>query len=178
MRTGLLLKPEVILAALLFVLGAGYLMGGLLEGGAELRVVELQAPEGRSMRAVEVQLVRFDPAGLEVPSFVTVEVPEDDEAGLYAATLAALRETLVADGVWPQELPAPVVFLPSVGRSSNLVLDFRFADKPSLTVAQERSLLDSIEATLAANGIDSASYLQNGQAARVFLEHLTVRSSL
>src|SRR5690625_978644 len=162
MRPSLLLKPEVTLAALLFVIGVAYFLGGLGRESVELRQVELQVSETPETSEVEVQLVHFDANGLEVPSFVSVEVPQD-EASRYAAILEALRQVLIAEDIWPQELPAPEVFLPSVGRSSNLVLDFRLSGAPGITVEAERLLLDSIEATLAANGMEETSYLQNGQ---------------
>lgn len=171
-----LVRPEPLLALLLLLASTLY----LLLSGDERRPpppeIEIREPEERALETREVRLVRYDASGLESPTFASVDLPEAPGERLESI-LGALRESLL-EGDWPEELPVPRVFVESVGRQNVAVLDFRPNGPVPLSVAQERRLLRSVEATVLANGIDRIRYLLNGEATGVFLEHLAVPATL
>ena len=171
-----LLRPEVLLALVVMLAALVYYLVSGREGRLPEPVIEISQPEERVLESQEVRLVRFDESGLENPTFVTVELPEAAGDRLEAI-LGALRTSML-DDAWPAELPAPTVFVESLGRQSVAILDFRPDGPVSLSVAQEQRLLRSVEATVLANGADAVRYLLGGEATGVFLEHLAVPAAL
>ena len=170
-----LLRPEPFLALLILLVALVYFLLSAQDSRPPAPQIEISQPEQRVLETREVRLVRYDASGLENPAFVEVALPEASGEQL-AAILAALRESM--QGVWPADLPVPLVFVETVGRQTVAVLDFRPTAPVSLTVAQERRLLRSVDATVLANGVDAIRYLLEGEATGVFLEHLAVPAAL
>lgn len=171
-----LLRPEPLLALLVLVAATVYFFngfGGPSPASPVIEIAETQAPE---LETREVRLVRFDSNGLEAPTFASVALP-DAATGRLQAIVAALREATLGEE-WPEGLPAPTVFVESIGRESVAILDFRPEKHLPLTVEAEARLLASIRETLLANGADELRFLLDGEAAGVFLEHLAVPAAL
>lgn len=171
-----LLRPEPLLALLVALLSLVYYWQARQERQPRFTPIEIAGVADQDLPSVDVRLVSFDAQGLEVPSFVSLELPVSTSQRLQLI-LEALREETLGE-VWPEPLPTPNVFVENVARRQVAVLDFRPEARLSLTVSQESRLLDSVEETLLANGVDEVRYLLHGEAAGVFLEHLAVPTGL
>jgi hypothetical protein len=171
-----LLRAEPLLALLVVVFSAGFLLVGLGDGRSSPPSVEIIETAPASLDTREVRLVLYDAQGLETPVFASVDLPAS-AAGRLQAILAALREEMMGDG-WPEALPVPTVFVETVARRTVAVLDFRPEGQIPLSVAGEQRLLRAVQETSLANGVDQVRFLLDGEAAGVFLEHLAVPSAL
>lgn len=173
-----LTRPQTLLAAVAFVLVClAALPGG---GGARTTrapAVELEAFSPAELEAAEVRLVLFDERGLETPTMVRLELP-DQPAARLSVVLTALRQALVERGVWPEQVPEPLVFLEAIDRRRVAVLDFRPESPPALSVGAELRLLRSVTATALENGADEVRFLLDGEGSGVFLAHVAVPSGL
>lgn len=164
------------MALLVLVVSVVFFVSSLRRSQMPPTLVDLGQAQAPTTEMREVRLVRFDAQGLEAPSFVRVELPEDSSARLETI-LGALREAAL-DDEWPRELPTPKVFLENLGRRRVAVLDFRPQRRIPLSVEAERRLLRGVEETVLANGVDEIRFLLDGRARGVFLEHLAVPAAL
>ncbi|MEX2535901.1 MAG: hypothetical protein WD273_09935 [Trueperaceae bacterium] len=171
-----LLRPGPLLALLVVLASAFFLLNSGSDGRSAPAQIEIRQPEQQNLETREVRLVRFDANGLESPSFAQVALPQAPGARLQAI-LGALREEMLGTE-WPQSLPVPQAFVETVGRQNVAILDFRPQGRAPLTVEGETRLLRSVEETVLANGVDQIRYLLGGEATGVFLEHLAVPSAL
>lgn len=179
-RASLLLalsRPQV-LVALLLLLGAAVLFLAPVTSGDRAEG-EFLLPEITPAQTVtaEVRLVTYDQFNLEVLDSSQQVVPLAPAQQL-TAVLALLQAELLQSGVWPAALPAPGVFVETLNRQRVAVLDFRPAAPLPLSVAQELRLLQSIEATVLANGSDRVQFLLQGRPAGVFLLNVAVSDGL
>lgn len=175
-RRQALLRPEPLIALLVFVVSAAFFVLGRGEQRPPPTAIEIVEPVPEALETREVRLVRYDASGLETPVFASVALP-DAAPGRLEAILDALRLEMT-DGEWPEALPTPTIFVGSVARQTVAVLDFRPEGPVPLSVAGELRLLRSVEETLLANGVDQLRFLLHGEAAGVFLEHLAVPAAL
>lgn len=174
--TAAVLTPQVLVAALL-VIGASALLSSVPQtrpGPAP--VVDLTSADDL-LTTQDVRLVLVDAAGLEWQRDASIEAPTDPPRR-FAAVLGALREALLAEGVWPAGLPTPDVFVETFDREVVAVVDVAAGGVIEVSVAQEQALVRAIDATASANGIDSVKYLRGGQRTETFLGHVAVPSGL
>ena len=169
------LAPQVLIAALLVLAALVYALRAPPVPGAP-PTVALQPAETEPLPPVEVELVLAEPGELERVMFVPARLPED-AAGRLEAVFAALRMELVDAGVWPEEVPAPTVFLQRVGGDDVAVLDFTVPDGVTRDVEAELRLVRSIEATADRHDA-TVRYLVNGSATATLLGHVGVPSTL
>ena len=171
-----LLTPQALVAALLLIGAIALLSAVDLREPAPPPTVELLSAE-EALSEVDVRLVLVDLDGLEWQRSVRVAVPES-VPGRLEAVLAALRRELLTEGVWPEGLPAPTVFLETFDRSPVAILDLRPSDEVSVTVSQELALLRALTSTAQVNGADSVRFLRFGRATPTLLGHIAVPTSL
>jgi len=171
-----LATPQVLVALLL----AGGALGLLLN----VPRVESPAPVSIELGATEevlsvqdATLVVVDELGLERTTTLRVALPLGATARLQAV-LAQLREASQLQGVWPQELPAPRVFLLPTGRASVAVIDMLVPQPVGVSVEQESAILRSITATVQRNGVSEVRFLRNGRPADTLLGHVAVASEI
>jgi hypothetical protein len=165
----------VLIAALLFLAAATFAMRG--PAGLEPPATVTFAPSSADPAPeAEVELAIVEPNGLERTAFVMTRVPTED-AARYAAVFAALREELVGLGVWPEDVPAPGVFVQRVAGSEVVILDLQVPEGASLAAATELRLVRSIDATAARHDA-VVRYLVNGSAAPTLLGHVAVPGAL
>jgi hypothetical protein len=170
-------RPQVLVAFLLLFGAAVLLLAPTTTGDrpeGEFLLPEITPPE---TVAADVQLVTYDRFNLEVLTRRQLVVPLAPAQQL-SAVLAELQAELRQAGIWPDGLPAPGVFVETLNRQRVAVLDFRPAGLPALPVAQELRLLQSIEATVLANGSNRVQFLLNGRPAGVFLWNVVVPDGL
>lgn len=159
------LQPQLILSVLLLVLSLAALLRALNPPQVNLMEVSLELSEDPKKNE-QVTLVISD--GLR-ERFVETELPV---ASTHAERLLDILAGLKARSDWPEALQLPVVYLIREGGQDSAVLDFP-AVNVAVSVAQEWALLKSIEATLAAQGIDELRILKEGRADPLFLEHVS-----
>ncbi len=99
----------------------------------------------------------------------------DTAPARLGATLRALREWLRETSAWPQELAAPRVFWLGEGRAA---LDFARRAPPTITVAAEMQLLESIRRTAASQGVGELFVLVNGRVPPTFLGQVVLPETL
>lgn len=171
-----LLTPQVLVAALLLVAAlALYLSVEVLRPG-EPPTVELIAAEDE-LSEVDVRLVLVDLDGLEWQRSERISAPDSAPRRLEAV-LTALRGALQAEGVWPDGLPPPNVYLETFDREDVAILDLRPSDDVAVSVGQELALLRALTRTAEANGADAVRFLRNGRPAATLLGHVAVPSGL
>jgi hypothetical protein len=172
-----LARPQVITAFLL-LLGAAalfFIPSGPATSESQEFVLPEVTPAGST--TAEIRLVTYDRFDLETSTSRTLDVPTGPALRL-AAVLQELQATLQADGIWPAGLPAPLVFVETLNRQRTAILDFQPPADLLLPVSHELRLLQSIEATVLANGLDSVHFLLHGQPAGLFLVNVAVPDSL
>jgi hypothetical protein len=82
------------------------------------------ADGARSPVVVEVRFVVVDARGLERPGFADVALTdENDPSTRLTAALGALRDDLLASGVWPADVEAATGFVIELGRRRLAVVD-------------------------------------------------------
>ncbi|HZJ10930.1 MAG TPA: hypothetical protein VFD39_14625, partial [Trueperaceae bacterium] len=99
-----LLTPQVIVAALLLVAALALLSSVDVVEPSDPPTVELVTAE-ETLSEVDVRLVLVDLEGLEWQRSESIAAPES-VPGRLEAVLAALRLTLLEEGVWPEGLAA------------------------------------------------------------------------
>lgn len=172
-----LVAPHVVLAAVVLVASAVFVLRGSGMRTPTVQHVEIGEPTTAAAVPTEVRLLLVDAQGLQRPRFETLPLPPDP-AGRLAAVLAALRATLMSDGVWPADLPTPTVFVQDIDGRSVAVLDLRPARDVAVSVRQELQLLRSIQGTVTGNGVDAVRFLRDGHPATTLLGHVAVPDSL
>ena len=138
--------------------------------------VELAHPAER-LWASDVRLVLVDATGLEWQRSERVQSPPGASARL-TAVMAALREALLAEGVWPEALPAPRAFMETIERRSVAVVDLRPPPDLGVSVAQERAIQRAIQGTAELAGAQAVVFLRHGAPAETLLGHVAVPSAL
>lgn len=138
--------------------------------------VELANPDERLL-ASDVRLVLVDATGLEWQRSERVQSPPGASARL-TAVMAALREALLAEGVWPEALPAPRAFMETIERRSVAVVDLRPPPDLGVSVAQERAIQRAIQGTAELAGAQAVVFLRHGAPAETLLGHVAVPSAL
>ncbi len=171
-----LLTPQVLVAGLAFV--------GALVVFLSTRPPTVPPPpsvdiasDDDTLVAADVRLVLVDATGLEWQRAERVQSPPGASARL-AAVMAALRQALVTEGVWPEDLPAPRAFLESIERRTVAVLDLRPPPGLGVSVAQERAIYRAIVGTAELAGADEVVFLRDGEPAATLLGHVAVPSAL
>ncbi len=153
------LRPQVVVAALLVAVAVAL----AVRERAPLPQpdVQLEAPDPTVERSrATLVLVRPDDdgsVGEPVREETMVEV-RDGRTARSEAILAALRERMAEDGLWPQDLAAPRVFLVDRARGTAWAIALP-AGAPPRSVAAERSLARSLEATARANGASEVAFV-------------------
>lgn len=173
-----LVTLPTVLGALCFLLGLA-LLGVWPEGSRPEPVsISIDAPSTPESREVQRPLTSYNQDLLERTTYVTLEVPDDPQGDLLAI-IAALREELRAEGIWPEELPEPQLFLPELtGGERVAVLDFALREAVYTSITQERRLLESLKSTLRRNDIDRLHIMIDGRPSPTFLGHIALPQAL
>ena len=171
-----LLTPHVMVALLLLLAASALYVGVRPAPLAEPPTVEL-ASEDDSLVQADVRLVMVDATGLEWQKSERVRSGPGASERL-TAVMAALRESLLGEGVWPEALPAPQVFFETIERRSVAVVNVRPPDDISVSVATESAIARAIRGTAEVNGADDVVFLRNGAPAATLLGHVAVPNSL
>ena len=140
--------PQLIIAAFVLLLAAAF----ALTGGSpriEPPPVVTGADDARPPAVVEVRFVVVDARGLERPGFADVTLAgEDDPNARLTAALGALRDDLLASGVWPAEVDAATGFVIELDRRRLAVVDVPEAPAGSpIEVDDELAVMRSLVAT-------------------------------
>lgn len=98
----------------------------------------------------------------------------DTASARLGAALRALRSWLIGVS-WPRQLGAPQVFWLGNGRAA---LDFPLKGEPTVSVATELRLLESIRATAARAGANDVFILVNGRVPPTFLGQAALPDTL
>jgi len=140
--------PQLLIAVFALLLAVTF----ALTGGAPR--VEPPPPVGggdppRPPVEVEVRFVVVDARGLERPGFADVALADaDDASARLTAALGALREDLVASGVWPADVGAATGFVVELDRRRLAVVDVPEAPAGArIDVDDELALMRSLVAT-------------------------------
>ena len=140
--------PQVLIAVFALLLAVAF----AVTGGAPR--IEPPPPLGggdapQPPVEVEVRYVVVDARGLERPGFADVAVTgTDDASARLTAALGALREDLVASGVWPADVGAATGFVVELDRRRLAVVDVPEAPPDArLDVDDELALMRSLVAT-------------------------------
>lgn len=158
-----LLRPQVLLAALALVASLPYLFGSFAARRSEPpppSLVDVSVGGERTV-AFDAPLVLYDLAGRPRTVQVPVQSAEGEAARLTAAA-AALREALLDDGVWPQEVGPPRVGAFESNRRRVVVVDVPVPRGVSTSVAAESAALRSIVETMRALGADDVRVVVDG----------------
>ena len=94
------------------------------------------------------------------------------------ATLAALRSLLVREGPWPAALPAPRVYRIATADGVTAVLDLPAGAPSGLDVAAERTIIASVERTVAEAGVGAVRYLRGGAPVDAWLGRIATPATL
>ena len=170
------LTPHVLAAALAF---ASALVVFLSTRPPELPpppTVEVTGGADGTVPA-DVRLLLVDETGLEWQRAGRVQSPPGASARL-TAVLAALREALLEEGVWPGELPAPRAFLETIERRRVAVVDLDPPPGLGVSVARERAIMRAIVGTAELAAADAVVFLRRGEPAETLLGHVAVPSAL
>lgn len=170
------LTPQVLVALLLLVASVALFVGVRSSPPPAPPTVELDNAED-SLVAADVRLIMVDATGLEWQRSERVQSRPGATARL-TAVMAALRDALVAEGVWPEELPAPRVFFETIERRSVAVVDMLPPDDVAVSVAVETALFRAISGTAEVNGAEAVVFLRHGAPATTLLGHVAVPSAL
>lgn len=171
-----LLTPHVMVAFLLLLAATALYFGVRPAPLPEPPTVEL-ASEDDSLVQADVRLVMVDATGLEWQKSEHVSSGPGASQRL-TAVMAALRESLVTEGVWPEELPAPEVFFETIERRSVAVINVRPPDDIAVSVAIESAIARALQGTAEVNGADDVVFLRDGAPAATLLGHVAVPNSL
>ena len=171
-----LLTPQVLVAALAFVGSLVLFLSTRPPAVPPPPTVDIAAEDDRLV-AADVRLLLVDATGLEWQRAERVQSPPGASARL-TAVLAALRDALVAEGVWPGDLPAPRAFLETIEGGRVAVVDVRPPPGLGVSVAQERAIYRAIVGTAELAGADKVVFLRDGQPAATLLGHVAVPSGL
>jgi hypothetical protein len=140
--------PQLLIAVFALLLAVAF----ALTGGTPR--VEPPPPVGggdppRPPVEVEVRFVVVDAQGLERPGFADVALAgADDASARLTAALGALREDLLARGVWPADVGAATGFVVELDRRRLAVVDVPEAPPGArLDVDDELALMRSLVAT-------------------------------
>jgi hypothetical protein len=162
---GLLLRPHVLIGALALVAAVPYLVGSF--GGSQSVDSTLPSLGTRAplvQREVEMPLVLATPGG-GVRTVVEVVRSEDHDGARWTAALAALRDVLVAEGVWPISVQAPRVSTFETNRRRVAVIDVAVPGRVAVSVADEWAALRSMVETMRPAGADDVRVIVNGAPA-------------
>ena len=172
------IRPSTILGGLVFLLGVGALAGSLVARPVPAPpLVTFSHEEGGELPRVRGIVSVVEPGGLERQ--LSVDAPAYQAANLRLQALyAELRTLLIEEGLWPEVLSAPRVFVYPLPRGEVAVLDFALEAPAALTVAEEWRLYLSLEQTARRQGIGEIRVLVNGRASDTFLGHIALRDSL
>lgn len=170
------LTPQVLVMLLLLVAATALLVSMRREPLPAPPTVELTSGE-EAMVPADVRLVMVDATGLEWQKSERIQSRPGASARL-TAVMAALRESLVAEGVWPESLPAPGVFFETIERRSVAVIDVRPPDDIAVSVAVESAIARALRGTAEVNGADEVVFLRDGAPAQTLLGHVAVANSL
>ena len=115
--------PQLLLASFALILAAAFAVtGGASRPAAPPPVIAGDAPTPAT--TVEVRFVVLDARGLERPGFADVALADpDDPSARLTAALGALRDDLLAAGVWPTGVEAAAGFVLELGRDRTAVVD-------------------------------------------------------
>lgn len=170
------LRPHVIAAVLAFAVALSLLLASPTRPTVDAEDVSVTPPPASATTA-DVRLVLVDDAGLEWSRVVQVSLPEGPSARM-AAVVDALRRTSIEEGLWPDALPTPRVFVETFDRRRVAVIDVGTSPAAGVSVAREEALLRALVATVEANGADAVRFLRDGRPTATFLGHVAVPSSL
>ncbi|HEX7000400.1 MAG TPA: hypothetical protein VF164_01770 [Trueperaceae bacterium] len=170
------LTPQVLVMLLLLVAATALLVGMRREPLPPPPTVELTSGD-EALVPVDVRLVMVDATGLEWQKSERVQSRPGASARL-TAVMAALRESLIDEGVWPEALPAPQVFFETIERRSVAVIDMRPPDDIAVSVATESAIARALRGTAEVNGADEVVFLKDGSPAQTLLGHVAVPNSL
>jgi len=170
------LRPHVIAAVLALVVALALLLASPPGPTVDSDDVSVTPPTASATTA-DVRLVLVDDAGLEWSRVTQVSLPEGLSARM-AAVVDALRRTSIAEGLWPDALPTPRVFVETFDRRRVAVIDVTIPQAVGVSVAREEALLRALVATVEANGADAVRFLRDGRPTATFLGHVAVPSSL
>lgn len=168
--------PQVLVAAVLALGALSLVRPNQWRPAGGQPVIDLTRPEP-TLTQQDVRLVIVDAAGLERSRTSRMELPERPSRRL-ATIIAALREELVQEGVWPVDLPAPRVFVETFDRQRLAVIDMQVPTPVGVSVAQELALLRSLTSTAEANGVAGVRFLRDGEPTATLLGHVAVPASL
>lgn len=171
-----LLTPQVLAAALALVAGLALFLSSGQQEALPSQPIELASPEDRLV-AADVRLVLVDASGLEWQRSERVRSAAGASARL-TAVMAALRSALVAEGVWPEDLPAPRAFLETIERREVAVVDLRPPPGLGVSVAQELAIYRAVTGTAELAGAEAVVFLRDGEPASTLLGHVAAPSSL
>lgn len=154
-----LASPPILIPLFALVWGLGYwLSAGAERLPAPAALTEL--PLAGPARTLEAAYLVVDALGLERPGFaeVTALPAANDESTRLSASLSALRDDLVAAGVWPAALPAARAVVIEVDRRRLALIDVpELPPGMRASIADElvvvRSLVATAERTAAADEV-------------------------
>lgn len=172
--------PQVLVALLLLIGALALLLAVPRRPAPERTVIDLGTTEATTEQ--EATLVVVDEVGLERAATVRLQLPaaQSPAAGTarLTAVLVALRERSMQQGVWPPELPTPLVFLLPASRGTVAVIDMQVPESVGVSVEKERALHRSLVATAQQNGASEVRFLVNGRPADTLLGHVAVASEI
>lgn len=171
----ILARPHVILAVFLFTIALFMFVRTLGERGPTHVVVQMSAETDDAVPST-IQLTLQVPGGEAYQKPVSAVVPEQQSERLQAV-LELLREELLQLDVWPEAVPAPLVFIETIDRQPTAVLSFSVPTGLAISLAAELVLYNAIEKTALANGAARLVVLQDGEPTGVFLTHVAVRTT-
>lgn len=168
--------PQVLVAGILALGAVGLIRPQRPGQGANQGVIE-RSDGGQELSTQDVRVVMVGEDGSERSRSVRLALPLGASQRL-AAVVAALRDELVQEGVWPNDLPSPRVFVETLDRRAVAVIDMLVPTGVAVSVAQELALLRSLTATAEANGALDVRFLRGGEPTGTLLEHVAVPAAL
>jgi hypothetical protein len=140
--------PQLLIAGFALVLAVAY----ALTGGSTRPAPPPSMGAGGDTPpqvVVEVRFVVVDAQGLERPGFADVPLAGvDDASARLTAALGALRDDLIARGVWPVTVAAPAGFVIDLDRRRVAVVDMPAPPADlQVDVARELAVVRSVVAT-------------------------------
>jgi hypothetical protein len=170
---GIVLRPHVLIALVAALLSLPYLLASWPRPHAGVALPPLGEAGGAEVRSFEMPIVTVGSDGFPRSSMVVVE-SADFEIARYRATLAALREALVAEGLWPASVPPPEVATYSVERRRVAVVDVRVPRPVVVSVGQEWSVYRSLVETLRSLGADEVVVIVDGAPSDTLFGHVAL----
>lgn len=171
--TGTLLRPQVLLAFIALLAAVPYLLGSFGGRPADAPLPPFGPAAGETLREVEMPLVIVDGDGGVRSAFATVRAADHETARL-TATLAALRDVLIDEDVWPEAVAAPTAAVFESNRRRVVVVDVVQEERVSVSVAQEWAALRSLVETMRAAGADDVRVIVNGEVASTLWGHVAL----